>query len=295
MKFLLIGANPDSGTDGVIVQGIKNYLNRHYKCEYDYLLILDHSPMTNFNEDKQYEAIIYCGTPYIWDQMWKSHKYANTVKLIKKHPEAKMIWFGIGSCLNLSDIDGPILRDKESGTHLRELFVDLSDKVIVRDNLASKILSTHNIEHDYAPCPSYLCYESKPSGPKKGAVMVWFDPTKGISFDYWLSRPQELDVYKQKFIDFNKSYKPEIICANKSDLDMAKKLGFSPRLVTKWQETLDIMSSAEKVLSGRVHLSVPAFVAGADIELVPTDSRALTLHDFMDKNLDDILYDLTLS
>jgi hypothetical protein len=184
---------------------------------------------------------------------------------------------GIGSCLNLKDQNTEILKREEEIVAMQQLY---SNKLVIcRDSFASSILENAQITHHCLPCPAYYCYNTESNHNKNTNVLVWTDPTQTISRENWKDKEK-----LQKFYDINlsyiKQYKPDIYCAFESDVPQAEMLGFKPKTLKDWKETLTIMTNAKKVLSSRIHCCVPAFVQEAEVGIIPLDTRHYVLSDY---------------
>lgn len=271
MKILGIGANRFNPRDGVICSGITQILGQDFS---QYVMIRDtaEQQLDDFLPNEQFDYLIYCGTPWLWDQMQFSPKYRNTMLAISAHPEAKVIFMGIGSCLYLNDIDSQIMRRESDQKMLRSTFAGTT--VIVRDILAKEILDKAGVVASLLPCPSYF-NKLKPS-TKECNVMFYHAPRTGISSGYWSN--ERLEEYRDKFRAFNRNHNPQIVVCEKEEIEIAQELFQKPvHLISTPQETFQWCEKADKVLSGRVHNAVPAQLAGAEVELVPVDSRYLTI------------------
>lgn len=277
MKILAIGANPKNGRDGIIVRGIVNLFP---DAEITYKIIDDHNSQHpwDFSSPEKFDKIIYCGTPFLWDQMFDTHKVKNTLLCRKAHPKAEMIWLGIGSCLNLGQEYSGILRSEKEQALLRETFAN--SKVIVRDSLANQLLTLAGVENELLPCPSF--FSIKEQSDKSQNTLFFHDPTTGISKDIWLRSPTVLDWYFDQVKSFMQNHKPVIYVAEQEDAAaFDKRFPGVPFLYNNTvDKTIQAVLKSNKVLSGRVHNAVPALLAGASVELLATDSRAKTFEEF---------------
>lgn len=286
MNFLLVGANPNNSTDGVIVRGIHTLLEFTFdQYTYEYVTIRDHQPQkaADFHPDKQFDAIIVCGTPWLWDSFQLSVKYKNLLECIENtHFDSKIIFMGIGSCLNIKDMESDLLERKEERNAMNNLYDNIGTTVITRDSLANEKLNKANIFNTLLLCPAYFCYGVVPASSaynKEDNIMIWQDPTQSISGEDWKSK-QKLDKFKQLFLDFYIKYAPDVYCAQDADVQMALDIGLPhPTVLRHWSDTLGIMQDAKRVLSARVHCAVPAIVQGAITELIALDSRSLVVQD----------------
>jgi hypothetical protein len=274
-----MGANPLNSRDGIIVEGCKTILNI---AEFDrYVLIDDHKlqPTEAFYPNEKFDLIVYCGTPWLWDRMEYTAKYVNTLNLIDAHPEAKVVWLGIGSSMYLGDENTYILRDTPSQIMLQNTFS--KDLVFVRDSLAHEILTQAGVEHHYLSCPSFhfnpVCQTSK-----EFDVIFYHAPLTGISAGYWTF--DKIQKYNDIFFEFYIQMQGSTIAiCEESEWKSAKALfGAEPTLLKDPIDTFNICKKARKVLSSRIHNAVPALVYGADVGIVPVDSRHRTITDWYD-------------
>lgn len=276
-KVLAIGADHTNGRDGIIVQGIRN-LFPEYKLTY--VLIDDFKPQAvqEFFPEQDFDLILYCGTPFLWDQMFRSHKYKNTMACRNAHPEAKMVWMGIGSCLNLSDANGPILRSNKEQEQLFNTFGN--DKVIVRDSLAHELLNQSSVKNTFLPCPSYFCFNSFGNMTDIYNTLFFYEPSIGISSGDWNPSSKK---YKD-YIDINRAfielYNPVIYCTEVEKIYVLKHFGTMPVITDDVKSTLFAATHANHVLSGRVHNAVPCLAKNKKVMLLPIDTRSLVVSDF---------------
>lgn len=278
MKILGLGANPLNSRDGIIVEGCKSILNI---AQFDrYVLIRDHEHQSTdeFYPNEKFDLIVYCGTPWLWDCMQETPKYRNTLKLIETHPESKVVWLGIGSSILMSDYDW-VLRSTRDRNMLRETFKN--QLVFVRDSLAHDILNQAGVEHHYLPCPSYffnpVCQTSK-----EYDVIFYHAPQTGIANGYFTEA--RLTNYNCIFLEFyNFMMGSKIAVCEPEEIPLARGLfGIDPILLKDPIDTFHICKNANRVLSGRIHNAVPAMVYGAEVGIVPVDSRARVITDFFD-------------
>jgi hypothetical protein len=284
MKILGMGANPLNSRDGIIVEGCKAILNIN---QFDrYLFIDDHNDQSEFYSNEKFDLIVYCGTPWLWDSMQYTAKYRNTMRAILAHPEAKVIWLGIGSSLFISDEKSSILRTIEDQSMLRRTFD--GSLVITRDSLAHEILTTAAVKHHNLPCPSYffnpVCQTSK-----EYDVIFYHAPETGIANGYFSQ--QRLEEYQDIFRLFliQDSTRVEIAVCEPEEVDIVRnEFGEKALLLKDPIDTFHICKNARRVLSGRIHNAVPALVYGAEVGIVPVDSRARVLTDFFDIGVNNV-------
>jgi hypothetical protein len=282
-RFLLIGPDKNLATDGVIFLGIQNLLGSlNLPFQYDYLDLLDSEEQTYPQYlNSSYNALIICGTPWLWDQMWSSHKIQNIQKIFNRfNGQTKRVFLGIGSCFPTEN-SRKFLRSPEDQTCLRELFKE--SLVITRDHLAQEVLELAQVPSHFLPCPSFYCYgvNSKISSESRRNVLVWYDPLSGLSKSLWQKRSEAYKTYIDEVHKFIYDHSPLIVCNLFTETHEAKRQKIQvDRVFTGPEDNLFTMYSARRVFSGRVHCAVPALVQQKDITLYPIDSRFWTLADW---------------
>lgn len=277
-----MGANPFNSRDGIIVEGCKAILNIN---KFDqYVLIDDHGPQYNFYQDEKFDLIVYCGTPWLWDGMQHSFKYKNTLLCLKAHPEAKVVWLGLGSSIYLGD-EPNILKNSVDQAMLQNTFKD--QLVIVRDSLAHDILNKAGVENHYLPCPSYF-FNPVCETSKEYDVMFYHAPETGISGGYF--NEKRLKEYNAIFLKFHQvCYNAKIAVCEKEEVGIVEELfKETPILLKDPIDTFNICKKACKVLSGRIHNAIPAMVYGAEVGIVPVDTRHLTITDHFDIRVNSV-------
>lgn len=281
MKILMIGPDQHNSTDGVIVAGITNLLRQAFgEYDSDYVFLDDHSIMTAvaLRGFTRYDLVIVCGTPWLWDNFQKSIKFRNLLVCFERHHKTPKIFLGAGSCVPLGMFSSNILETEGEQEGIRKLFNYNNTTVVVRDSLAKDRLDKAGVGSHQLRCPSFFCYgDLDVSTPSNRAVLIWADPTKTISAEGWTDEAR-LKEYCATMKAFYDEHKPQVLCALESERDLAVKIGLPRPLILKGvRHTLEIMAGVGRVLSGRVHCAIPAYVEGAKTELIPLDSRALTL------------------
>lgn len=279
MKILGIGANQFNSRDGIIVEGCKSILNINHFDRYITINDFTTQNISEFYTDEKFDLIIYCGTPWLWDQMQHSPKYKNVLTVKEAHPEAKMVWLGIGSSLYISDINSSILRNSTDQEMLRNTFQN--DLVMVRDSLAHEILNKAGVENHFLPCPSYF-FKPVCQTSKECDVIFYHAPKTGISAGYWDEK--KIEEYRDIFREFYKIYyHAEIAVCEPSEIQIVQNVfKKTPILLKDPIDTFHMCKGARTVLSSRIHNAVPAMVYGAEVGIVPVDSRVKVLTDFFD-------------
>lgn len=280
MKILGMGANPLNSRDGIIVEGCKSILNI---AKFDqYILIDDHNeqPINAFYPDEKFDLIVYCGTPWLWDGMQHTAKYMNTLAVIKAHPEAKVVWLGLGSSVYLTDINSSILRTPLDTKMLKTTFE--GQLVVVRDSLAHEILNNAGVENHFLPCPSYF-FNPVCETSREFDVIFYHAPETGISEGWW--NKEKLKRYNDIIGNFymNHDNVKVAVCDEREIQSWRDHISLTkPILLKDPIDTFNICKKARKVVSSRIHNAVPAMVYGAEVGIIPVDSRHLTISNHFD-------------
>lgn len=285
-NILLVGPSPTNATDGVIIKGITYLLERSYgPFSSTYVLIDDHNFQTvkDFHIGKDFDLVVVCGTPWLWDNFQNSVKFENLMTCYAAHPasECERLLMGVGSCLALKDVDSDILTRPAEIRGMRDLC--LWSTVITRDHLAQQRLESAGIASTFLPCPAYFCYGDEQPNESyviDQNVLIWTDPQLTISAIDWQDKTK-LENYYRQVLMFYSVYEPTVYCANEEEMASAIRIGLPQPIVLRTSDqTLEIMRHAEMVLSGRVHCAVPARVQGASISLLALDTRSYVVSDF---------------
>lgn len=281
MNILTIGPNWGLPTDEIIRLGVYEILKFTYpEADIKHAILNNDSANSpiDFYPDEKFDVIIQCGTPFIWDRMELSYKWKNLLLARGVHPMSKFVLMGIGSCY-YSDVIPTYLPNE-----VADFFSRCS--VIVRDRLASNVLSAMDVSHHFLPCPGFLA--PVPKANHAGVAMVWYDPRVGISNGDWQC--------EDKFNDYlGGHYDLRIRCDDISyyaitgeEVKSCEDLfGETPSVLRTSGDIFELIKTHKYIYTGRVHIAVPAHVAGCDIELETIDSRARTLFDWIggfDKN-----------
>lgn len=285
MNILMIGPNKNNATDGVIIRGIEYLISRSYPDHYiTYRELNDIVPQSkaDFFHLLRFDLIVIAGTPWLWDSFQNSVKWQNLlVCLLDAHPQSKRLFMGIGSCLTLYNNDPNILCRPEEQAAMRSIYN--SSTVIVRDSIAFLKLAEAGIKSHFLPCPAYFCYgDEKPSQASQDEknIFIWVDPKQTISAIDWQDSEKLIEYYNI-CLDFYKKFNPTVYCTSASEISTAIKIGLpAPILLSKTDDTLNLMRGAHRVLSGRVHCAVPAIAQRANVGLMALDTRSYVVKDF---------------
>lgn len=210
----------------------------------------------------------------------------NTINAISAHPEAKVVWLGLGSAVYLGD-ENIVLRTPQDQEMLRNTFQ--GHTVIVRDSLANTILNEAGVENHFLPCPSYF-FKPVCQTSRELDVIFYHAVKTGISAGYW--NEENIENYRyifRKFYNDNAHENLIIAVCEPDEIPIAKSLFWQkPILLKDPIDTFHICKNARKVLSSRIHNAVPALVYGAEVGIVPVDSRHHTITDWFDIKVSNV-------
>lgn len=279
-RFLLVGAEENKSTDGMINLGVHAILKSKYG-EYDYDYINnDLEVLPTLFDEESYDLIVQCGGPWLWSHFWNTPKKKNFEAIMNAHCEAKVVFMGIGTCMDLDKIGTGFLMDPKTRKHIQSFFGQ-AHTIIVRESDAKEIFDNAGIDCVQLPCPAFYVEIPQENQNKDGPAMIWYDPRKGVSRDYWLRNPKEFERYVSEFRDYNASRGPMVYCAHSDDIPGAIEVGLPrPQLLKTADDTVDMIRRATLVFSGRVHCAIPAEANDILTSLVAVDSRASALYDY---------------
>ncbi|MEW6012588.1 MAG: polysaccharide pyruvyl transferase family protein [Elusimicrobiota bacterium] len=311
-KFLTV-FDTDSATDGVIFKGIENLFkivfkdfefksvikteNLKVRDEFVRIARFDEFDERELGEDKFYPneifaAVVVPGTPWIWDQFYKSVKYKNLIKMIEIHRYAPVIFLGIGSCVSKGNEES-IMREEEK-KEINNLFS--KGAVVCRDSLAYLALSNANVEANFLPCPSYFAYDGENFEDERYGnelSFIYFDPYDSISSISWKDKKEDYEKFCEIVKNIKKKDNVKIYSAiNSGDSEIVNKYS-KFILLRNSSDTINLIKNSKKLISVRVHCTAAAYANGVDSAVIPIDSRAKTLTDFgcfEINNLEDLEY-----
>lgn len=262
-------------TDAMIYAGTKYLFDQAAIPIHQYETIND-TEMEDIQVSSYPDLIVVLGTPWVWDKCWLSAKFQNAINFLRKFPNSKKIFFGIGSCLPIEateEVREDLIQNRNK---LDELFT-LADQIIVRDSLAEEILEHLSIQ--MLPCPAFYAINEE-SESSIDPVMIWYDPTIGISSVNWQKDGKAFSKYCERFLDWYHQYNPRIYCINKQEQQSAIEIGLpKPSIIQGVDRAKLVLKNSNTVLSGRVHFAVPTYKVHSFVELVPVDTRARTFYD----------------
>jgi len=187
---------------------------------------------------------------------------------------------GIGSCFCIKDYH---LFDQIHKEKTKEIYAN--SLIFVRDSLAKIQIESSGLDCTHIPCPSYFSTLEDNFPKTKDSLLVYYEPKIGVSQVDWHD-PKKLQEFYDKNTEFQRKYNADVVVKEASEVEWAEKIGLpTPRVLTDSEDTLKTVSKYRRVLTGRVHIGVPALITGCSVELIPVDSRYLTISDFSGQNL----------
>lgn len=278
---LMIGAPYDRPTDGMINKGIEYLLEESGVDPQD----IHYEPFVDAPTDQLTLAtspthIIVCGGPFLWDGMQYSQKFKNVVSLRYRYPQAKIMFCGIGACFPLGKEEEVLARLRLARPKLAPLFDGAT--IIARDAITANFLQA-----EWQPCPAYYAprvFHSNIFDERLGSfpLAVWYDPRTGISASEWQDS-NKFNNYVQIYKDFLTKYPTaDILAINQEEMASGEQIfGQNISLATRVFTAYQFLEAATIVLSGRVHLAIPAHAMGKPVTLIPVDTR----HEAFDEKL----------
>lgn len=238
---------------------------------------LPESYVPRFDNTTEVRAIILAGSPWVWDCCEYSAKYSLVWNLHEAFPKAKLIGLGLGSCF-MREMYLQILNDDNEWLELTDI-AGLFDKfsfVSCRDVLAQRIFQKLGIKsvllNDICCCsPRAIKTEQNTS---EQSLLVFHDPSKSLSSECVKTETVKRFIGTQ--LSWAREHLADVICEAILEGAVLQK-EICPFIATTNLATLTKkLSAAGIVLSGRVHMAILAKLLGAEVQLLPVDSRFLT-------------------
>jgi hypothetical protein len=220
--------------------------------------------------------IIVSGSPWLWDRAWRSPKWRSMTQICKDNPQAKVLFLGVGSCYPLGkeqEISDSIV--KLGATKVKEFFDGAT--IVVRDHLILETLTQCGVKAELLVCPAYFAKENLPysEAKKPHNSLFFYDPKNGISAGCFTDEERNALVKKQ--FDWAKEKNAMVYVVNQHEMNIASSAGFFVKMLHDTDQAFAALHASSEVLSGRVHLAIPALSLGIPTELIPVDSRAQTV------------------
>lgn len=282
-QILLIGPSYDCPTDAMIRLGIEALLPEECKIHHFRLNDFKLQSLKDLDDLPTIDAVIQCGSPFIWDGMHNSAKFQNLERIFDYYQDTPKVLAGIGSCFSLTQsIEDSKCLMRPSRDALQRVFGGENISVVVRDFHAFYILESANVFSRYLPCPSYFIEGlSSVDKPKdKLATVIWKDPLTSISKSGWSRNSTIYKDYVKRYVGFlEKHPEAEVYVVaddhGEAEVESALNVGLpKPKVINTSKQALELIRTRiGPMISGRVHMAIPAHVVGSDVELTPMDTR----------------------
>lgn len=292
MKALLVVPMPDANAgDGVIEDGVCALLDECFPGIAVHRYYIE-SPTATADDiagasgDRLaldgYSLLVVCGTPWLWDRCEESRKYADLSALVDAMPRATKIALGIGACLPLLSDPSLLINVPATMRRLRELWQHFA-LITVRDSFAKSILDAAGVPSLAVPCPSVLAGERiaalKPQAPvKRNAAIVVYAPQLGISRD--ALTPEFVGDYLAAQLAFASTPNVDVACILPTEAEwVANALGrplAQVGVLADRQSIYRYVGNRPLLITGRIHVAIPAFMAGTRCYVLPVDTRYRT-------------------
>lgn len=219
------------------------------------------------------DVLVVSGTPWLWDRCQDSPKARQLLELLARQRSSVRLALGVGSCYSPG---GPPGRDV--GAAVSRLFGTF-DAVVCRDalgwSLCRPVLGGRAL---LQPCPSVYAPAALVPAPTEAKsedlALVYVDPLHCFGGDYLAADVQQRVAQAQ--VDLLRQG-AHAVCMTAVDARSFRARHGEPELASRDPRTiLRTLQRYRKVVSGRVHGAVPARAMGAEVRILPLDSRALT-------------------
>lgn len=237
----------------------------------------NHHVKTAYKEDSEeitpdivegIDALVLGGTPWLWDRDEESGKHKALNYLISLIPNIPKIALGIGSGYPITTI--PIEGSGAADVWRKFSFIH------TRDSLASSILQSSGINNTYSFCTSAYApiYNNEISNNDKRPVVVYHTPNSGVAHS--VLNKDFIDAYDFYMHRVIRRYNARVLAVEQHEADILKPHGIEVFVPKKISDVTEFLQGASFVLSGRVHIAIPAARIGIPTYIIPVDSRWLT-------------------
>lgn len=217
------------------------------------------------------DVLVVAGTPWLWDRFQDSPKARQLHAILARQRATLRLVLGAGSCYLPGCRPG-----RDTTAAIAQLFGTF-DAVVCRDVLA--FVLCREALGDRAllrPCPSVHAAEAYgvAAEPTRELALVYVDPWHCFGSDYL-----DADVQRRVALAQVELLRrgADAVCMTPVDARSYRARFGEPVVATRDPRTLlRTLARYRRVVSGRVHGAVPARAMGAEVELFPLDSRALT-------------------
>lgn len=288
MRVLFVVPSPDANPgDEVIFSGISRLIDESIVvASKGYFYLEAQTPDVIEGNRKllldDFDLLIVCGTPWLWDNCVPSRKYEELGRLLKRYAGSRKIALGIGACVPFHHGKDLVFADEHAATALRDIWQQF-DLITTRDDIAADILTACGVPSHHEFCPSVLgfrfCQDRSRSRPKsRRGALIFYLPQFGISRE---SLPDDfIDDYVKMQLTIAAAKNLELACLLDSEAEylayrLKIALGSIP-LLGNADAIYRFVADKPLVVTGRVHVAIPALMAGCRACLLPVDSRYRT-------------------
>lgn len=246
--------------DSLVLRGLQNRLGP--------------GPILRYGEVADCDTLIVCGTPWLWDHCHASKKYAD---LKAAAARAKRVHaYGIGACFSSHDDYRRLALNNPSNDAIRKLWSTF-EYIEVRDRLAKAIFDHLGIACTLARCPSVHSIEGLPRDTR-GDVLIPYDPSKG------LSRSTLKEGFMRRWTEHFRVCRdllrnPTVLAVTEADQIWAMtalELDAAPLWTMEVETVVQRLAQADRVVTGRIHMGLPALAAGKHVQFFGCDTRVMT-------------------
>jgi hypothetical protein len=284
--------------DEFIREGIRAILDR-IGLEYYPLYVDKHdeSSLVGHREDEvirvadkywDSEVFIQAGAPVYWHLMngtstsltseWYEWAWQNRILNASRHDHPLFINLGAGSCQPWGDDGTQFIQNQDCARYARGV-ADRSLLTVVRDPVASNILTSLSIPHSALPCPAFLAAErhlpSRPSTNTFGVNMMplgtHYDLKGDFNRERWYLHCHQLVTKLRRFGNVL------FICHDAQEKEFARSLATSRECIyhsPTWRDYFDVYAACHIVIANRVHGAVCAAGFGVPSIILGNDTRA---------------------
>jgi len=267
MKYTeLLTTNNSNPGDIISDMGARLILDDLY--EHNYFVPCHYSDpemIDDFRESFLPEVSAVVGTPWIWARAHQTPKYKCLEAFLKREDTIK-IALSIGSCY-----DFKFIKAQRCKTNLWNQF----DLIVCRDIMAYEFLRKRCGDKVlFLPCTSsYLVKKMPEYIGDRDNLLIYQNLKTSLMSDKVRFRD---DFYQSQFDFYNEG--ADVMVVHEEDQIEFNKIfpGVECELFKNPIDIYDHIRHYKKVLTPRVHCSIPALSYGIDVTNVPSDSRCLT-------------------
>lgn len=288
MKVLFVVPSPDANPgDEVTFSGISRLIDESIVVASRGFFYLEAQTPDVIEDNRQlllddFDLLVVCGTPWLWDHCVPSRKYEELGRLLTRYGGSRKIALGIGACVPFHHGKDLVCADEHAAKALRDIWRQF-DLITTRDDIAADILNACGVPCHHEFCPSVLGFSSiqdrsRPPRKSRRNALIFYLPQVGISRG---SLPDDfLDDYVKMQLNIAAARKLELACLLATEAEylahrLQVTLGSIPVLGSA-DAIYRFVADKPLVVTGRVHVAIPALMAGCRACLLPVDSRYRT-------------------